>query len=130
MFAQAYCECILNNNKKHVWGAELAHSALSRKKGGCTPLHTVPVSPCPQEISLLTLPVFQGTAVSSEHFSQFFQPRNVAELRGLLPIWGSLEQLEWPSPAGPPLQGTELAAPEYSKYTRVQVPSKYTRGQS
>ncbi len=23
---------------------------------------------------------------------------------------GSLEQLEWPSPAGPPLQGTELAA--------------------
>ncbi len=37
----------------------------------CTPHHTVPVSPqCPQEISLLTLPVFQGVAVSSERFSQ------------------------------------------------------------
>ncbi len=56
--------------------------------------YTVPVSPqCPQEISLLTLPVFQGAAVSSEP-----------------PLWGSLEQLERPSPAGPPLQGTELAA--------------------
>ncbi len=27
-----------------------------------------------------------------------------------MPLWGSLEQLECPSPAGPPLQGTELAA--------------------
>ncbi len=36
-----------------------------------TPHYTVPVSPqCPQEISLLTLPVFQGAAVSSERFSQ------------------------------------------------------------
>ncbi len=36
-----------------------------------TPHYTVPVSPqCPQEISLPTLPVFQGAAVSSEHFSQ------------------------------------------------------------
>ncbi len=30
----------------------------------CTPHHTVPISPqCPQEISLPTLPVFQGAAV-------------------------------------------------------------------
>ncbi len=37
----------------------------------CTPHYTVPVSPqCPQEISRLTLPVFQGAAVSSERFSQ------------------------------------------------------------
>ncbi len=36
--------------------------------------------------------------------------RNVAELEGLPPLWGSLEQLDRPSPAGPPLQGTELAA--------------------
>ncbi len=37
----------------------------------CTQHHTVPVSPqCPQEISLLTLPVFQGAVVSSERFSQ------------------------------------------------------------
>ncbi len=76
-----------------------------------TPHYTVPASPqCPQEIGLPTLPVFQGAAVSSEHFSQSLLPGNVAELRGLPPLQGSLEQLEWPSPAGPPLQGTELAA--------------------
>ncbi len=35
----------------------------------CTPHYTVPVSPqCPQEISLLTLPVFQGAAVSKRAF--------------------------------------------------------------
>ncbi len=77
----------------------------------CTPHYTVPVSPqCPQEISLLTLPVFQGAAVSSEHFSQSLPPRNVAELGGSPPLRGSPEQLDRPSPAGPPLQGTELAA--------------------
>ncbi len=71
----------------------------------------VPVSPqCPQEISLLTLPVFQGATVSSERFSQSLPPRNVAELGGSPPLRGSLEQLDRPSPAGPPLQGTELAA--------------------
>ncbi len=71
----------------------------------------MPVSPqCPQEISLLTLPVFQGAAVSSERFSQSLAPRNVAELGGSPPLRGSLEQLDRPSPAGPPLQGTELAA--------------------
>ncbi len=77
----------------------------------CTPHYTVPVSPqCPLEISLLTLPVFQGAAVSSERFSQSFPPRNVAELGGSPPLRGSLEQLDRPSPAGPPLQGTEQAA--------------------
>ncbi len=76
----------------------------------CTPHHTVPVSPqCPQEISLLTLPVFQGAAVSSECFSQSLPPRNVAELGGSPPLRGSLEQLDRPSPAGSPLQGTDLA---------------------
>ncbi len=76
-----------------------------------TPHYTVPVSPqCPQEISLLTLPVFQGAAVSSERFSQSLPPRNVAELGGSPPLRGSLEQLDRPSPAGPPLHGTELAA--------------------
>ncbi len=83
-----------------------------------TPHYTVPISPqCPQEISLLTLPVFQGAAVSSERFSQSLPPRNVAELGGSPPLRGSLEQLDRPSPAGPPLQGTELAR---SKYTRDQ----------
>ncbi len=77
----------------------------------CTPHYTVPVSPqCPQEISLLTLPVFQGAAVSSERFSQSLPPRNVAELESSPPLRGSLEQLDRPSPAGPPFQGTELAA--------------------
>ncbi len=77
----------------------------------CTPHYMVPVSPqCPQEISLLTLPVFQGAAVSSECFSQSLPPRNVAELGGSPPLRGSLEQLDRPYPAGPPFQGTELAA--------------------
>ncbi len=77
----------------------------------CTPHHTVPVSPqCPQEISLLTLPMFQGAAVSSERISQSLPPRNVAELGGSPPLRGSLEQLDRLSPASPPLQGTELAA--------------------
>ncbi len=77
----------------------------------CTPHHTVPVSrQCPQEISLLTLPVFQGAAVSSERFSQSLPPRNVAELGGSPPLRGSLKQLDRPPPAGPLLQGTELAA--------------------
>ncbi len=77
----------------------------------CTPHYTVSVSPqCPLEINLLTLPVFQGAAVSSERFSQSLPPRNVAELGGSPPLRGSLEQLDQPSPAGPPLQGTELAA--------------------
>ncbi len=40
-----------------------------------TPHYTVPVYPqCPQETGLLTLPVFQGAVVSSEHFSQFLPP--------------------------------------------------------
>ncbi len=83
-----------------------------------TPHYTVPVSPqCPQEISLLTLPVFQGTAVSSERFSQSLPPRNVAELGGSPPLRGSLEQLDRPSPAG--------SAPGH----RISR-SKYTRGQS
>ncbi len=91
----------------------------------CTPHNTVPMSPqCPQEISLLTLPVFQGAAVSSECFSQSLPPRNVAEQGGSPPLRGSLEQLDRPSPAGSPLQGTELAAlstPEASLERLVPV---------
>ncbi len=69
----------------------------------CTPHYTVPVSPqFLQDIGLLTLPVFQGAAGSSNCFSQSLPPRNVAELGGLPPLWGCLEQLE--------SQGTELAA--------------------
>ncbi len=76
-----------------------------------TPHYMVPVSPqSPQEIGLLTLPMFQGVVVSSEHFSQSLPPRNVAELGGSAPLRGSLEQLDRPSLAGPSLQGTELAA--------------------
>ncbi len=76
----------------------------------CTPHYMVPISPqCPQEIILPTLPVFQGAAVSRERFSQS-PPGNVAVLRGSLPLRRSLEQLDQPSPAGPPLQGTKLAA--------------------
>ncbi len=49
-----------------------------------------------------------GHAVSSECFSQL-PPGNVAILRGSLPPKKCLEQLDRPFPAGPPLQGTELA---------------------
>ncbi len=85
--------------------------AVPAGKERCTSKHTVPVSPqCPQEICLLTLPVFQGAAVSSEHFSQSIPSRNVVKLEGSPLFRGSLEQLDWPFPVGPPLQVTELAA--------------------
>ncbi|XP_053089208.1 uncharacterized protein LOC128318105 [Pangasianodon hypophthalmus] len=68
-------------------------------------------SKCPWEIDLPTLPpmVLQGAAVSCEHSSKS-PPGNVAVLGGLLPLRSSPEQLVRPSSAGPPLQGTELAA--------------------
>ncbi len=70
----------------------------------------VPISPqCPQKIVLPTLPVFEGAAVSLKRLSQSL-PGNVAVLGGLLPLRRSLEQLDRPSPAGPPHQGTKLAA--------------------
>ncbi len=70
----------------------------------------VPFSPQgPQGIGLPTLLVFEGAVVSSERFSQSLPPRNVAELGGSPPLRGTLEQLDWPSPAGPLLQGTKLA---------------------
>ncbi len=56
------------------------------------------------------LPCSRAQRVSSERFSQSLPPRNVAELGGSPPLRGSLEQLDRPSPAGPPFQGTELAA--------------------
>ncbi len=85
----------------------------------CTPHYTVPVSPqCPQEISLLTLPVFQGAAVSSERFSQSLPPRNVAELGGSPPLRGSLEQLGSAVPCRSSVPGHRASR------------SKYTRGQS
>ncbi len=75
------------------------------------------IARCPSLLSALRrsvsqpcLPVFQGAAVSSEHFSQSLLPGNITELRGSPPLQGSLEQLDRLSPAGPPLQGTELAA--------------------
>ncbi len=54
-----------------------------------TPHHMVPVSAqCQPEVGLLTVPVFQGAAVFSEHFSQSLPPRNVAELGGSPPFGG------------------------------------------
>ncbi len=95
----------------------------------CTPHYTVPVSPqCPQEISLLTLPVFQGAAVSSKRFSQSLPPRNVAELGGSLPLRGALEQLDQPSPASPPFQGTELAAVSTPEASLKRLVSKSSGG--
>ncbi len=69
------------------------------------------ISPqCPQETISLTLPPLelQCTVVSSKHISQH-PPGNIAVLGGSLPPRRSPEQLDRPSLAGPPLQGT-LAA--------------------
>ncbi len=63
----------------------------------------------PSRDLLPTLLVFQGAAVTHENFSQS-PPGNVAALRGSLPLQRFQEQLDWPSSAGPPLQGTEIAA--------------------
>ncbi len=56
--------------------------------------------------------------VSSEHFSQSLPPRNVAELGGLTPLQGSLEQLDRPFFCRSPASGHQASR------------SKYTRGQS
>ncbi len=73
----------------------------------------VPISlQCPQEIVPFSLPtsVLLGTASSSKFLSQL-PSRNVAVLRGSLPLKKCLEQLDQLFPAGPPLQGTELVVP-------------------
>ncbi len=75
-----------------------------------TALHGARLSSVPSRDQSANLAVFQGAAVSSERFSQSLPPRNVVELGGSPPLRGSLEQLDRPSPAGPPFQGTELAA--------------------
>ncbi len=75
-----------------------------------TALHSARLSSVPSGDQSANPPVFQGAAVSSERFSQSLPPRNVAELGGSPLLRGSLEQLDRPSPAGPPLQGIELAA--------------------
>ncbi len=80
------------------------------ERAGYTTLHGASLSSVPSGDQSANLPVFQGTVVSSKHFSQFIPPGNVAELRGSPPLWWSLEQLERPSPDGSLLQGTELAA--------------------
>ncbi|KAL0147482.1 hypothetical protein M9458_057222 [Cirrhinus mrigala] len=66
--------------------------------------------PCPREIALPTLPVFQGAAVSSEHPPQFFPPGNVAGQGSSPPPRGSLGPLVQVLPAGKPLQDTVPAA--------------------
>ncbi len=55
-------------------------------------------------------PLWGRAVYTVQRFSQSLPPSNVAELGGSPPLRGSLEQLDRPSPAGPPLQGTELAA--------------------
>ncbi len=82
-----------------------------------TALHGARLSSVPSGDQSANPASVQGAAVSSERFSQSLPPRNVAELGGSPPLRGSLEQLDRPSPAGPPLQGTE---PSRSKYTRDQ----------
>ncbi len=63
------------------------------------------------------LPVFQGAAFSSEHFTQSLPPRNVAEPGGSPPLWGSL--------------AAKLAVLCQSSASGHRAShSKYTRGQS
>ncbi len=84
-----------------------------------TALHGARLSSVPSGDQSANPASVQGAAVSSERFSQSLPPRNVAELGSSPPLRGSLEQLDRPSPAGPPFQGTELAALS----TRVWGPS-------
>ncbi|KAI2668352.1 Transposon Ty3-G Gag-Pol polyprotein [Labeo rohita] len=65
---------------------------------------------CPRETVLLTLPVLQGAAVSSEHPPQSLPPGNVAGLGSSPPPAGSLGPLVQVLPAGQPLQDTVPAA--------------------
>ncbi|KAI2665260.1 Transposon Ty3-G Gag-Pol polyprotein [Labeo rohita] len=75
------------------------------------PQYSVSGSPlCPREIVLPTLPVLQGTAVSSEHSPQFFPPGNVAGLGSSPPPRGSLGPLVQVLPARQPFQDTVPAA--------------------
>ncbi len=75
-----------------------------------TALHGARLSSVPSGDQSANPASVQGAAVSSERFSQSLPPRNVAEQGSSPPLRGSLEQLDRPSPAGPPFQGTELAA--------------------
>ncbi len=70
-----------------------------------------------REISLLTLPVFQGAAVSSERFSQSLPHRNVAELRGSPP---PLRVSRAARAAGPCRSSASGHRASSSKYTRGQ----------
>ncbi len=105
-----------------VWGPSFSigcfwGSIPSGEERG-TPHYTVPVSPrCPQEISLLTPPVFQGAAVSSERFSQSLPHRNVAELRGSPP---RLRVSRAARAAGPCRSSASGHRASSSKYTRGQ----------
>ncbi len=82
-----------------------------------TALHGARLSSVPSGVSLLTLPVFQGAAVSSERFSQSLPPRNVAELGGSPPLRGSLEQLVG-RPCRSSVPGHRASR---SKYTRASL---------
>ncbi|KAI2644187.1 Transposon Ty3-I Gag-Pol polyprotein [Labeo rohita] len=99
------------------WGVVMSgHPAHGPLRAGPTgegrgpPHSSVPVSPlCPREISLPTLPGFRAQrSPASPHLS--LPPGNVAELGSSPPLRGSLQQLVQLSPAGHPLQDTELAA--------------------
>ncbi|KAI2663175.1 Transposon Ty3-G Gag-Pol polyprotein [Labeo rohita] len=90
-----------SSTKRPIWG-----------ETGSTAVFGVRVPPpCPREIALPTLPVFQGAAVSSEHPPQFFPPGNVAGLGSSPPPRGSLGPLVQVLPAGQPFQDTVPAAP-------------------
>ncbi|KAI2661494.1 Gag-Pro-Pol polyprotein [Labeo rohita] len=114
--------------------AQLSHSGLfgdavdsvvSRYKGArkhvsafqwylpCQSLHEQP-QPCTssmyrEEASLLPLPGLQRPVVSGEHTSRFSPPTDIVEPRCSSPLRGSLEQLVWQSPVGPPSQNSKLA---------------------
>ncbi len=91
---------------------------------GPAPLWIHRITRCPSLLSalrrsvLLTLPVFQGAAVSSEHFSQSLPSGNVVELRGSLPLLGAS-------------RAARAAVPCRSSTSGHRASSfKYTRGQS
>ncbi len=99
---------VFGQNALMPWSRALRAGPSGEER--CTPHYTVPVSPqCPQEISLLTLPVFQGAAVSSERFSQSSAQKCSGAGRLATPS-GVSRAARSAVPCRPPFQGTELAA--------------------
>ncbi len=78
---------------------------------GCTALHVVRLSSAPSRDCSANPASVPGCNGLQRVFLSVFSTRKCSGAENLATPSGSLEQLVRPSPAGPPLQGTKLAAP-------------------